>query len=135
MPLLQEIALMWHDELAEVASHPFRETEAGYGDVSMLFMLSHFIVERWREALLWSWVIAKHGSLRDEWSENTMKRAWADLGGQDGVPEVDVQAVWRGTVEDRRVTSYLKASGHIRSDNTQYRFCESPFASLIAPFV
>ena len=126
LSFLREITLMWHESLSRAAHHPFRETVSGRGDVSMLFLLSHFVVERWREALLWSWTIAKHGSLSGEWSEATMREAWAELGGEDDVKELEVRAGWRESIEDRRMKSYLKASGHVQSDKTQYRFSEYP---------
>ena len=115
---------MWPGPLAKAASHPFRETVAGEGDVSMLFMFVHFVVERWREALLWSWTVGKHGSLEDEWSEETMRAAWRELGGDEDQRQFETQAGMRDSVSDRRMKAYLHASGHVKADNTQYRFCE-----------
>lgn len=83
---------MWPGPLATAGSHPFRETVSGQGDVSMLFIFVHFVVERWREALLWSWTVGKHGSLSDEWDEGTMRAAWAELSGVEGENEVEVMA-------------------------------------------
>lgn len=124
LSFLREITMMWPDAIAAAGSHTFRETVSGQGDASMLFLLSHFVVERWREALLWSWVVAKHGSIGDEWSAQTMQAAWAELGAGEEQREFEVRAGWRETIEDRRTKAFLRASGHTHSDKTQYRFCK-----------
>ena len=122
---------MWPEELNRAASHPFRETVAGPGDVSMLFLQAHFIVERWREALLWSWTVGKHGSIGDEWDDETAARAWQELGGEPGEKVLDTRAGYRETLEDHRYKAYLQASGHPRHDLTQYRYCKCTWLSLI----
>ena len=81
MSIIRELSAMWGEHFERAAVHPFRETVAGAGDVSMLFLMVHFLVERWREALLWTWVIGKHGGLDDQWDDDIMRRAWLDLGG------------------------------------------------------
>lgn len=124
---------MWPDALALAASHPFRETDSGAGDISILFLQAHFIVERWREALLWSWAVAKHGSFGDEWDEETAVHAWRELGGEPGEKELEIRAGYRETLEDHRWKAYLHASGHIKSDKTQYRFCECFQLDLLPP--
>lgn len=115
---------MWPESLAKAATHPFRETVSGEGDVSMLFLLAHFVVERWREALLWSWTIGKHGSLSDQWSDEIAARVWTELGAEPGQAKVEVRTGRRETLEDHRQKAFLQASGHRQSDKTQYRFCE-----------
>lgn len=125
MSLLREITAMWAPQLASAATHPFRETVSGSGDVSMLFLMAHFIIERWREALLWSWTIAKHGGMHDEWDETMTARVWTELGGEVGQKELHVKAGYRETLEDDRVKAYFKASGHRKSDKTWYQFGQS----------
>ncbi len=125
LSLLQEITAMWPQPLEKAASHPFRETVSGEGDVSMLFIMVHFVVERWREALLWSWTVGKHGGLGDVWDDVTAQDAWRELGGEWGQAELEVEAGYRDTLENQRVAAYFKLSGHRKPDKTQYRFCES----------
>ncbi|KAJ3551401.1 hypothetical protein NM688_g4726 [Phlebia brevispora] len=122
LSFLREITMMWPEPLRRAGSHPFRETVSGAGDVSMLFLLAHFVVERWREALLWSWAVAKHGSLSNGWDHGTASRPWSDLGGIPGQDELEVRAGYRDTLQDHRWKAYLQASGHRKSDKTQYRF-------------
>ncbi|THH02656.1 hypothetical protein EW026_g250 [Hermanssonia centrifuga] len=122
LSLLQEITAMWPQPLEKAASHPFRETVSGEGDVSMLFIMVHFVVERWREALLWSWTVGKHGGLGDVWDDVTAQDAWRELGGEWGQAELEVEAGYRDTLENQRVAAYFKLSGHRKPDKTQYRF-------------
>lgn len=124
MSLIRELSAMWAPHMARAATHPFRETVSGAGDVSLLFLMVHFVVERWREALLWSWTVAKHGGLDDEWTAEIMREAWLELGGGEGEPAVLVRAGLRETLEDDRVHAYLKESGHRQVDKTFYISCE-----------
>ena len=115
---------MWAPQMALAATHPFRETVSGAGDVSMLFLMVHFMVERWREALLWSWIVARNGGLDDEWDEMSTSRAWSELGGEVGQTELLVKDGYRDTLSDSRVKAYFKESGHRKSDKTWYQFCK-----------
>ncbi len=126
LPLLQEISQMWSSQIANTALHPFRETKAGDGDISMMFMMVHFVVERWREALLWSWTVAKHGGLDDRWGTPQADAAWRELGGTAGSPELLVRTSRRDTLQPERVNATLKASGHVENDPTSYIFCRCP---------
>ncbi|KIP04248.1 hypothetical protein PHLGIDRAFT_76231 [Phlebiopsis gigantea 11061_1 CR5-6] len=119
MSLIRELSAMWASHMARAATHPFRETVSGVGDVSMLFLMVHFVVERWREALLWSWTVAKHGGLDDEWNDEIMRLAWLELGG-GRQSSVTVRAGFRETLEDDRVRAYLKEGGHRQADKTYY---------------
>ncbi|QRW00561.1 exopolysaccharide phosphotransferase [Ceratobasidium sp. AG-Ba] len=78
--ILTEISLIWAQELAATSSHPFR-TDPQLRDAHIGFVAAHFIVERWREGLLWSWVVARLGGANDEWDAITSERAWMELGG------------------------------------------------------
>lgn len=125
LSLIKEVASMWAPHMTRVASHPFRETVAGTADVSLFFLLYHFVVERWREALLWSWTVAKHGGLDDEWSEEIMREAWLELGGTDSERNVTCKAGWRDTMNDDRIHEFLRKSGHPQVDQTVYVACKS----------
>lgn len=73
----------------------------------MVFMEHHWIVERWREALLWSWVVAR-GEYRaksqgesgpDVWSKSVAQQAWRELGGWLDVDNMQVRRAPRKTLE------------------------------------
>lgn len=119
--LLHEMGLMWSSQFRETATHPFRETVSGNADPSMMFMLAHFTVERWREALLWSFIVGKHGTLDDRWTRHSLEGAWKDLGGLDSNPILPVKGVFRETLVD--IDARLKESGHVDPDPTTYEFC------------
>lgn len=58
-PLLSEVASIWAEELQSTASSRFR----GQGsEVNTLFLATHYIFERHREALLWSYFVARMDS-------------------------------------------------------------------------
>jgi hypothetical protein len=123
--LLHEISQIWPSHIATAANHPFRETQAGEGDLSMMFMMVHFVVERWREALLWSWTVGKHGGLDDSWGEEQMGLAWKELGGlSNRTDAILVKAGRRNTMEHHKVAENLRSAGLKGDDLTKYVFCE-----------
>lgn len=121
--LLHEMGLMWSSQFRETATHPFREKASGNADPSMMFMLAHFVVERWRETLLWSFIVAKHGALDDGWTRRSLEGAWKDLGGVETNPVLQVQGGFRETLTG--VDAKLSQSGHSAADPTTYEFCGS----------
>ena len=131
--LLQEVALVWKDAIATSASHAFRETVAGDGDFYQMFVFAHFLVERAREALLWTWVVGRIGALDDAWGEHEATRAWIELGGGwegDAAREITVESGLRGTLNADRVREHLRDSGVDGQFHTEYRFCGSINFSL-----
>ena len=102
----------------------------------MLFLMVHFTVERWREALLWSWVVGKHGNLDDSWGEGQTSSAWEELKSgstdEEAGRKLFVRGGNRSTLETERVDDHLKRAGVGSKDPTKYEFCESlvPFLSF-----
>ncbi|KAJ7890075.1 hypothetical protein B0H14DRAFT_2561356 [Mycena olivaceomarginata] len=47
----------------------------------MMFLGSHFVVERHREALLWFWIVAKWGSKNGMLTPADKDKMWEELGG------------------------------------------------------
>ncbi|KAI0741527.1 hypothetical protein C8Q80DRAFT_1273944 [Daedaleopsis nitida] len=123
--IVQELALMWPSWLAQTASHAFRETEGGDGDFYHMFVFAHFLVERAREALLWSWTVGRVGGLDDSWDEDVARRAWVELGGaweDDGSAEIHVESGMRATLNEDRIKYYLKDGGIEGDFRTHYQF-------------
>ena len=116
---------MWRDELTVTASHLFRGMSAGHRDVHVLFLYTHALVERWREGLLWAWAVAKVGGERNEWGVEEVRRAWRDVGGQEGEASVEVLGTVRSTVGEEVVRERLWNAGHVLSGKTRYAFGES----------
>jgi len=122
LSLLKEFTTIWHKEVSITASHPFRGMTAGNPDLYTLFLYTHSIVERWREALLWSWAVGKHGGLEDEWTEDIKARAWQDLGGKPGESALEVFMKPRLSANPRVVDWTLREAGYIPSGKTTYEF-------------
>ena len=89
-----------------------------------MFMMVHFVVERWREALLWSWAIARHGGVDDSWGKTEMDAAWTQLGGADELEKLEAQAGHRNSLDAKRVEENLRLSGLRQTDSTNYVFSE-----------
>lgn len=60
---------MFADALALSATRGFRESKRGHGDVHYNWLVTHLHIERWREALLWTWAVAKLGGQDGMWSD------------------------------------------------------------------
>ncbi|KAI0323660.1 hypothetical protein GY45DRAFT_553660 [Cubamyces sp. BRFM 1775] len=124
--ILQELALVWPEELAETGSHAFRETEAGKGDFYQMFIHAHYIIERAREALLWTWIVGRIGKLDDTWGPEEAERAWRELGGSDSEEtrdQVHVHANPRETLVKERILKNLQEAGYdTKNIHTEYEF-------------
>ncbi|KDN51800.1 hypothetical protein RSAG8_00348, partial [Rhizoctonia solani AG-8 WAC10335] len=122
--LISEISLIWSAELAETSSHPFR-TDPLLRDAHMGFMATHFVVERWREGLLWSWTVARLGGKDDEWDTMTSMQAWRELGGNHTTPDMTllVESPSRDSLSNERLAEAQAAvpGGHARH-STEYSF-------------
>ncbi|KAG8715128.1 Xanthine phosphoribosyltransferase 1 [Ceratobasidium sp. 394] len=111
IPMLQEVADAWPNEIALAASRPFRGMKHMRGgettaDAYMVFLEHHWVVERWREALLWSWVVARgcdrvrYGEDLDVWTREVAEIAWKELGGSTGQMTLEVRRGHRSTLDD-----------------------------------
>ena len=118
--ILQEIGTIWSDEFTDTASHRFR----GQRDVYTTFLHGHYLVERWREILLWSWVVGKHGREDDAWGATELNAAWADLGGSEVSDITPVNIQLRSTLEKARVKTMMEDAGEVPPAATFYRFCK-----------
>ncbi|OSD02439.1 hypothetical protein PYCCODRAFT_1467800 [Trametes coccinea BRFM310] len=138
--IVHELGLVWPAEIAETATHRFRETEAGHGDFYLMFMHAHYIVERAREALLWAWAVGRIGTLDDGWGDAEADRAWTEVGGmlaregsgeegeeeQTSEPgpteEVHVHSYPRETLDPDRVYRNLHEAGYDTNTRTEIEF-------------
>lgn len=77
-PLLAESRMIWGDDFAKTAGRRFR----GDGRGANSHMISyHMIIERHREALLWSYFVSKLDKDGDgHYSESELIAAWSELG-------------------------------------------------------
>ncbi|WWC59528.1 uncharacterized protein I303_102084 [Kwoniella dejecticola CBS 10117] len=68
--ILNEALTMFGEELSEAATRTFRESKRGKGDAEMAWLTTNLRIERWREALLWSWIVAKIGHKNGGWNND-----------------------------------------------------------------
>ncbi|KAF8607028.1 hypothetical protein BDV93DRAFT_520623 [Ceratobasidium sp. AG-I] len=120
IPMLQEVSQAWSEETLLVESRPFRGMKhmdwfgtgeshitGGSADMYMVFLEHHWVVERWREALLWSWVVGRgqhraanhHESNADAWTKSIAREAWKELGGSADKSVLEVRRARRGTLD------------------------------------
>ncbi|KZV65257.1 hypothetical protein PENSPDRAFT_756655 [Peniophora sp. CONT] len=115
--LLHEMAETFSDAFARTGARPMRAVwlDGAAGDIHPGFMFVHFVVERWREGLLWSWAVARMGGDDDAWDADA---AWAELrGGED---EMVVGHIVRDTLSD--TLQQLKSAGYEGPESANYYF-------------
>lgn len=59
--ITQESEVMFASVFTEAATRCFRESRRGRADVEMAWLWTWLQIERWREALLWTWAVARLG--------------------------------------------------------------------------
>lgn len=77
-------------------------------EVNTVFLTAHFVIERHREALLWSWVVAKWGGTDGMLSAEKKMLMWMEIGGED-FEEVYFLSRIRNTVQNVEVN--MRAAG------------------------
>lgn len=123
--MMDEASIMFGEELGLAATRGFRESRRGRGDVEMAALASWLRVERWREALLWTWVVGRHG---DTWGAGT----------RDEIKSMFGEMVDGGNVlfrKGRRTTLEDIARGEDQPMNTEYKFCKFPSSWPRSPLV
>lgn len=121
--LMHEASVMWEDELTEAATRGFRRSMRGIGDVEISWLVGFLRVERWREALLWSWAVARMGGESGIWREESREEVKRVL----RMTATDVQAVMvhrgvRSTLADLEGVNQKMDWESARQ--TQYTFCQ-----------
>ncbi|EIN07315.1 hypothetical protein PUNSTDRAFT_53663 [Punctularia strigosozonata HHB-11173 SS5] len=85
LPLLHEAKLAFPEVWQLTAHARTRGADPHRPESHTLWLAIHFVVERHREAMLWSWVIAKWGGGGDSVLTAAQKaEMWAELGGGSG---------------------------------------------------
>ncbi|KAM0755806.1 hypothetical protein T439DRAFT_308229 [Meredithblackwellia eburnea MCA 4105] len=117
-PLLREMEEMWREELLSTSQSRFRGNK---DEFQPSFLATHYIVERHREALLWSFFVARAD--RDGDGLLTVperRRLLADLGAQSPTESVPVTIPRRSTTaEDIKL---FNTSGLVRPLSSETAF-------------
>ncbi|KAJ7130267.1 hypothetical protein C8R44DRAFT_978397 [Mycena epipterygia] len=102
VPLMHELSLAFGSYFAATPLSQFRgsHTVPGELEVNTIFMSAHYVVERHREALLWSWVVAKWGGASGVIDREQKWGMWRELGGVDNTDALTLLPADRSTEED-----------------------------------
>jgi len=100
------------------------------GDAHVMFLFTHFVVERSREGMLWSWIVGTLGGDNDEFGNTQRDEAWRVLtedarAEELGRGHMEVVVEKRKTMEPWRVQWALDVVGDTLKAS-RYRFCELP---------
>nr|GAT44275.1 predicted protein [Mycena chlorophos] len=85
LPLLHETALAFGKAFADTPRSQFRgsHTTDGEYEVNTIFAATHYVIERHREALLWSWAVAKWGGEDGVLGPDLKDAMWLELTDED----------------------------------------------------
>lgn len=119
--MVDEVSITWNSELHHTGQQRFR-LNPDAEDAYLPFLATHWIVERHREALLWSWVVARIGGDDDEWGPAQSAQAWSELGGAPDADSVDIRRDARSTLHEDQVMSTLNSTGDAAIGMSQYAF-------------
>ncbi|OCF33813.1 hypothetical protein I316_04525 [Kwoniella heveanensis BCC8398] len=126
--LHHEASLMFKEALAQSSQRRFREMSLGEGDVQMQWLLTSLRVERWREALLWTYIVANLGTLgssTDTWS-NVARVELKDMFGlaedDNDVVKIEVHRGERWTLESGRMAKMFEQAGWEAPKATEFLF-------------
>ncbi|KLT40218.1 hypothetical protein CC85DRAFT_322156 [Cutaneotrichosporon oleaginosum] len=85
-----ETTLMFANMSTVSASKRFRELRIGHGDLQSQWLQVALRAERWREALLWTWAVAKLGGPDGRWGADARADIARVLGTHAGAESVEV---------------------------------------------
>jgi hypothetical protein len=117
LALLHEAALAFPRAWHAAARARFRGLDAADPEPHTLWLATQFVVERHREALLWSWAVAKWGGRGGVVSADNKARMWAELGGKEGSDRLTVGLPVRRSKEEMRRALRLAAVGPPEPDS------------------
>ena len=114
-PIFRELAAMYAEALADSGRARVRsQTGSKVMNVHIMALYLHFVVERSREAALWSWAVGRMTQIARRGDMDWLDAAWAEMGGapkgtttevkaevaRNDRPEARDQPAWSG---DRRL--------------------------------
>ncbi|KAF7322041.1 hypothetical protein MKEN_00727000 [Mycena kentingensis (nom. inval.)] len=118
LPLMHEAALAFGKPFADTPRSQFRGIHAvpGEYEINTVFLATHYVVERQREALLWSWVVAKWGGAAGRLGGAEKAGMWRELvGGGDAEwwekQREEIRRPTRARATGRDVALNMRAAG------------------------
>ncbi|KAJ7467339.1 hypothetical protein B0H11DRAFT_2197312 [Mycena galericulata] len=85
LPLMHEASLAFGSFFAATPLSQFRGSHNAPNEIEVntIYMATHFVIERHREALLWSWIVGKWGGNLGMLDGDQKKCMWRELGGRE----------------------------------------------------
>ena len=129
--IVHEASIMFAEELTVAATRGFRESKRGLADLEMAWLVTHLMIERWREALLWSWVVGRVGGASGIWGEAARDELRTVFGVQAGQEQGSIE------VKKGERTTLVNAVGITRQvgweapKNSQFQFCKCSSSQVI----
>ena len=122
-PLLHESAVMFPGAYNNATVARFRHEKDAPWAIQSFFFASWFIAERHREALLWSWIVAKWGSIDEIMDDDKKFSMWNEVtGNNSNSRKFDVYIPYRETVKEENLKEDLNKAGIPLPINTEYSF-------------
>lgn len=126
--MLSEIKQIWASDIDETRQQKFPKVLGHEGSFNTQFAMSHFIIERWREGLLFSWIVGKIGGDHDEWDlAIALKELKAVEPETTSDTELVISGYDRDTMVNDRIGEVFKSQGYDKGQTTygfsMYRSC------------
>ncbi|KAJ7718436.1 hypothetical protein B0H16DRAFT_423071 [Mycena metata] len=107
LPLMHELSLAFGQYFAATPLSRFRGSHKvpGEYELNTIFMATYYVIERHREALLWSWVVGKWGGSSGVLDSDRKWQIWREMGGEEA-DVLSLPKAERTTAEDLDVNLY-----------------------------
>ncbi|KZW02608.1 hypothetical protein EXIGLDRAFT_759733 [Exidia glandulosa HHB12029] len=130
--ILREMVHTFPAAFDETAHNKFRMTPSlgPQRDLHTFFTFAHYVVERWREAALWAWVVARSA---DRPGEKWLETAWEELAGPDAKTKttLTVRSTRRRTLEPDYVKDMLGGESSVGLSTYDFSSKDGyPYSSL-----
>ncbi|KLT42836.1 hypothetical protein CC85DRAFT_285184 [Cutaneotrichosporon oleaginosum] len=120
-----EASIMFKDALTGSSSRRFRELKDGPPDIQIMFLMTALKVERWREALLWTYVVANLGGVEGLWGNSARQeiREFFDIHeDEDDIEGIEVERGERWTTNRMRIDKTFDQMGWHSPMRVKYLF-------------
>ncbi|KAJ6531437.1 hypothetical protein DFH09DRAFT_140329 [Mycena vulgaris] len=121
LPLMHEVSLAFGSYFAATPLSQFRGSHkvAGEFEVNTIFITTHYVIERHREALLWAWAVGKWGGEGGVLDREQKQGMWRELGGVDGEERLVLTKAGRSTADGVEVNLLMAGVQPPRSFDNQ----------------
>ncbi|KAH0404395.1 hypothetical protein KCU89_g1170, partial [Aureobasidium melanogenum] len=121
LPLLREAAQTFPDAFTNTPLSRFRAQDNVPASIQAVFLGSWYIVERHREALLWTWTVARWGGKSGTLSLTSKNQMWIELANEASPPKshIGISVPIRAPIEDPNIFEKANIS---MPTSTEYSF-------------